>query len=30
MAGAHVKGYDELANRMSVTATCDIVLERAQ
>ncbi len=30
MAGAHSQGYEELANRMQVTATCDIVLERAQ
>jgi predicted dehydrogenase len=30
MAGAHANGYRELSDRMEVTATCDIVLERAQ
>ncbi|WP_127586784.1 Gfo/Idh/MocA family protein [Paenibacillus koleovorans] len=30
MASSHAKGYEELAGRMQVTATCDIELERAQ
>ncbi|MDF2814094.1 MAG: dehydrogenase [Paenibacillus sp.] len=29
MAGSHARGYDDLKDRMSVTATCDIDYERA-
>jgi len=30
MAGTHKEGFDELSERMEITATCDIILERAQ
>lgn len=30
MAGSHAAGFQELADRLEVTATCDIVLERAE
>ncbi|WP_409345167.1 Gfo/Idh/MocA family protein [Paenibacillus sp. MBLB4367] len=30
MAGTHFRGYEELADRMEVTAVCDIIPERAE
>jgi len=30
MAASHAKGYLELSDRLTVTAACDLILERAQ